>query len=178
MVDPDEPEEDESSEKIKADLDTAQNNIDLFDEMLDSYNPSDGPLEDNDIMTELYQFLNKMRPRLKKLCQDMDEDEDVDGVIPVFRRVDNTLDKYEDIVDGKWDCSQGRADSPRKSNPSPDTRSPQAQQPNIDDLLLDLSDDTAMAAPPMQAQPAAGSILADDDFLSLSMGSGLGSGLV
>eukprot|EP01134_Creolimax_fragrantissima_P000583 CFRG0583T1 len=173
MVDSEDPFEDKCSEKIRADLDTAKNNIDLFDEMLDGYNPDDGSLEDNDVVQELYQFLNKMRPRLKRLCADMEEDEDADGVIPIFRMVDRALDKYEVIIDGRYDPSEDGShisDSEQATNANTNN--------TVDDLLLDLSDEPSFTTNTNNtAQPPAGSYLADDDFLALGLGSGLGQGL-
>lgn len=37
--------DEEGSDKIKRDLDVAENNIQLFRELLENWNPDDGPLE-------------------------------------------------------------------------------------------------------------------------------------
>eukprot|EP00124_Ichthyophonus_hoferi_P000727 Ihof_evm11s29 gene=Ihof_evmTU11s29 len=159
---------DDDDDKIRHDLDIAENNIRLFHEMIDNWNPEDGPLSDNELIQELLQALLKMKPRLAQLCGDLSEDEDVNETIPVDRQLRSALRKYESLANGDRHLERGREERRSKRETSPPMKE------EDDTLLLDFG----FAAPPTHNAPApasneyasSGKSILDDDLLSLGLG--------
>eukprot|EP00123_Amoebidium_parasiticum_P014487 comp22518_c1_seq1/m.34126 comp22518_c1_seq1/g.34126 ORF comp22518_c1_seq1/g.34126 comp22518_c1_seq1/m.34126 type:complete len:626 (-) comp22518_c1_seq1:713-2590(-) len=167
MVKVDDFQEDSTDEKIRRDLDIAENNIKLFHEMLDNWSPEDGPITKNELIQELHEALLKMKPRLARLCGDLEEDEDVNNALPVNASLRSALRKYDSLAAGGRSMAErddrGGRGGRREATPPP---------PEEDSLLLDLGfgpPPSASSGPSATASTPGHSIL-DDDLLSLGLG--------
>ncbi|ESP03919.1 hypothetical protein LOTGIDRAFT_230220 [Lottia gigantea] len=71
-------------------LETINNNVQLLQEMIASYNSASSTASDKDMMKEIYESLEKLRPNLFRLASDTDE-KDNDGINDILQANDNVM---------------------------------------------------------------------------------------
>jgi len=89
---------DQDDTKVKRDLEIVTENIKVFNELLDVYTPNDGPITEQEMIVEIYDALKIMKSKLASLCGDLEEEEDTEGVLPVYENFTRALFRYKDMV--------------------------------------------------------------------------------
>ncbi|XP_074647266.1 ADP-ribosylation factor-binding protein GGA1-like isoform X2 [Tubulanus polymorphus] len=148
--------ESERQEKVTrriTELETVNNNIKLLSEMLNEYNPSTTQSE-RDVMHELYDTLEKLRPNLFRLAADTDEKDD--SITEILRTNDEVM-----TVMNEYKSKVGLDDrEPSKQNDS--------AQANSSSLL-----DFDLTGSPVKTQAGAvsqlGSSILDNDLAALGL---------
>lgn len=65
-------------------LESAQNNIRLLNEMLDSYTPATTSEDEMELIKELYQSSERFQPNLAKLAAETSQNDDILGTLIIF----------------------------------------------------------------------------------------------
>lgn len=65
-------------------LESAQNNIRLLNEMLDSYTPATTSEDEMELIKELYQSSERFQPNLAKLAAETSQNDDILGTVIIF----------------------------------------------------------------------------------------------
>lgn len=65
-------------------LESAQNNIRLLYEMLDSYTPATTSEDEMELIKELYQSSERFQPNLAKLAAETSQNDDILGTVIIF----------------------------------------------------------------------------------------------
>ncbi|KAL3267685.1 hypothetical protein HHI36_006819 [Cryptolaemus montrouzieri] len=97
--------EDEKRVELKSrrisELESAQNNIRLLNEMLDSYIAESTSKDEMDLIKELYQSCERLRPNLAKLASETPQNEDLLGdIIQINEELTQVFSKYRAIIIG------------------------------------------------------------------------------
>ncbi|XP_063238289.1 ADP-ribosylation factor-binding protein GGA1 isoform X2 [Bacillus rossius redtenbacheri] len=114
-------------------LESVHNNARLLGEMLDSYRPGQTPAEDLELIRELHQSCERLRPSVFRLASEAQEDDAMLGeVLNASDELTQVFEKYTDVmVKGK--TLQGPSSLPGRASPS----------------LLDLSTPSEEKLPPV-----------------------------
>ncbi|XP_048758956.2 ADP-ribosylation factor-binding protein GGA1-like isoform X2 [Ostrea edulis] len=132
-------------------LEQINNNSKLLMEMLDHYSPETSSKSDLDMMKELYDSLEKLRPSLFRLASDTDE-KDNDAISDILKSNDEVMQvmaQYKTKV-GDISSQNGHSSNPASS-------------------LLDLADQSASLHPAAQTKDPSTEIL-DEELLALGLG--------
>ncbi|KAL4240768.1 gamma adaptin ear containing [Mactra antiquata] len=133
-------------------LETIHANAKLLNEMVSHYNPQTTTDADREMMKELYESLEKLRPKLFRLASDTEES-DTDGLNTILKANDEvslTMSKYKKEVEGISENGQS-GDSRGKSQ------------------LVDFDQFQSSPHPPSYTQTSTASSLLDDEMLSLGL---------
>uniref|UniRef100_T1JGU8 ADP-ribosylation factor-binding protein GGA1 n=1 Tax=Strigamia maritima TaxID=126957 RepID=T1JGU8_STRMM len=87
-------------------LETVKNNVKVLGEMLANYKSSNSRSEDLELMKELYQSCERLRPNLFRLASEMDEKEE--GIADILKANDDlsrVMTQYKRIIEGCIDES-------------------------------------------------------------------------
>ncbi|XP_018044235.1 PREDICTED: ADP-ribosylation factor-binding protein GGA1 [Atta colombica] len=111
-------------------LESVQNNVMLLSEMLDSYNQNETSTEDLELMKELYQACERLKPILLRLASETQGNVEMLGnVLAASDELNQVFEKYTSIIVlGQFPKSTTEASKPTYNEPS----------------LLDLSSPTEM----------------------------------
>lgn len=95
--------EDERRVEIKSkritELETVRNNVRLLSEMLDSYRPNQASSEELELIKELHQGCERLRPNVFRLAAEtQDNDEMLNQVLSVSDELGQVFDKYTAII--------------------------------------------------------------------------------
>ncbi|KAK6170403.1 hypothetical protein SNE40_018808 [Patella caerulea] len=133
------------SEKISKrinELQTIGNNVQLLQEMIQNYSSQSSASVDREMMKELYESLEKLRPNLFRLASDTDE-KDNDGINDILQANDSVMKvmslyktKIEGVKDERADVSS----------------------------LLDLNNDPSKSTPTHTAQNTSSAAMLEDQF--------------
>ncbi|XP_050391534.1 ADP-ribosylation factor-binding protein GGA1 isoform X1 [Patella vulgata] len=133
------------SEKISKrinELQTIGNNVQLLQEMIQNYSSQSSASVDKEMMKELYESLEKLRPNLFRLASDTDE-KDNDGINDILQANDSVMKvmslyktKVEGVRDERADVSS----------------------------LLDLNNDPSKSTPTHTAQNTSSAAMLEDQF--------------
>lgn len=165
-------EEEKKTEKITKrmnDLESCNNNVKLLNDMLTHYDPqvtSEGEL---DLMKELFQTCERMRPNLFRLASDADEKDD--GIADILQTNDALVKVMEDYKAKFGDPKTSASDVPTAEEATPSSSGPQKSS------LIDLGGGSPVKSapttngtdqrPPASRETAAESASAISNDLSL-----------
>ncbi|XP_011308905.1 ADP-ribosylation factor-binding protein GGA3 [Fopius arisanus] len=116
-------------------LESVHNNVKLLEEMLDSYNPVDNNQDDVDLMKELHQTCQRLKPSLLRLAEETQDHDDVlSDVLVANDELSRVFDKFNctfaeanangtslldlDTPDTPGSSCGGGVDNQRNSGPS------------------------------------------------------------
>ncbi|XP_069123670.1 ADP-ribosylation factor-binding protein GGA1-like isoform X2 [Argopecten irradians] len=131
MVKQDESRMEKISRRIN-ELKTININVRLLNEMVTHFKPEASSQSDRDMMKELYESLEKLRPNLFRLASDADE-KDNDGISEILScndEVMKAMDQYKKTVEGVSEDNSETAKGLQDSQPAD----------RSDSLLADLND--------------------------------------
>eukprot|EP00092_Neocalanus_flemingeri_P017450 GFUD01018876.1.p1 GENE.GFUD01018876.1~~GFUD01018876.1.p1 ORF type:complete len:707 (-),score=214.15 GFUD01018876.1:131-2251(-) len=98
MVKKDEEKMEKLSKKV-VQLQSVTSNVRLLNEMLDNYNAVESNSEERELMADLGQACEKLRPGLYRLAAEMDENDDSIGEILVTSdELTKAIDRYRDVI--------------------------------------------------------------------------------
>jgi len=98
MVKKDEDKMEKLSKKV-VQLQSVTSNVRLLNEMLDNYNVAESNSEERELMADLGQACEKLRPGLYRLAAEMDENDDSIGEILVTSdELTKAIDRYRDVI--------------------------------------------------------------------------------
>ncbi|KAK6625256.1 hypothetical protein RUM43_005550 [Polyplax serrata] len=105
--------EDEKRVEIKSkrisEVERVRNNVRLLSEMLDSYLPNQSSVEELELINELHQSCERLKPNLVRLASEVqDSDEFLNQVVAVSDELNQVLEKYVGVItkEGKIDQTQ------------------------------------------------------------------------
>ncbi|XP_061196347.1 ADP-ribosylation factor-binding protein GGA1-like [Saccostrea echinata] len=132
-------------------LEQINNNSKLLMEMLEHYSPETSSAADLDMMKELYDSLERLRPNLFRLASDADDKENdaINDILKSNDEVTQVMAQYKKKVGDKAN-QNGHASDPASS-------------------LLDLADQSAPSHPSTQTKDPSTEIL-DEELLALGLG--------
>ncbi|XP_053392440.1 ADP-ribosylation factor-binding protein GGA1-like isoform X2 [Mercenaria mercenaria] len=136
-------------------LETIHANSKLLNEMVNHYNPQSTTESEKEMMKELYDSLEKLRPKLFRLASETEES-DTDGLNTILKANDEvalTMSQYKKVVEGI-------------------TQNGQTENSRGDSSLVDLNLDQFQPAPSTHSnnQPSStASSFLDDEMLSLGL---------
>ncbi|XP_015604384.1 ADP-ribosylation factor-binding protein GGA1 isoform X2 [Cephus cinctus] len=98
MVKEDEKRVQQNSRRIM-ELESVHNNVRLLCEMLDSYNPGQASVDDLELMKELYQACERLRPNVLRLANEtQDNEEMLNEVLAASDELGQVFDKYASVI--------------------------------------------------------------------------------
>eukprot|EP00105_Crassostrea_gigas_P019805 XP_011438416.1 PREDICTED: ADP-ribosylation factor-binding protein GGA1 isoform X1 [Crassostrea gigas] len=132
-------------------LEQINNNTKLLMEMLDHYSPESSSKADLDMMKELYDSLEKLRPNLFRLASDTDEKDN--------EAINEILKSNDDVMQIMAQYKKKVGDNPDQNGHTSDPAS----------SLLDLAGQSLSLHPPTQTKDPSTEIL-DEELLALGLG--------
>ncbi|XP_060578282.1 ADP-ribosylation factor-binding protein GGA1-like isoform X5 [Ruditapes philippinarum] len=124
-------------------LETIHANSKLLHEMTNHFNPQTSTDSEKEMMKELYESLEKLRPKLFRLASETEES-DTDGLNTILKANDEvslTMSQYKKIVEGITENGQTENSRGLKSPPAtPGTQNNAEAGNKADNLLSDLDE--------------------------------------
>ncbi|XP_053392442.1 ADP-ribosylation factor-binding protein GGA1-like isoform X4 [Mercenaria mercenaria] len=135
-------------------LETIHANSKLLNEMVNHYNPQSTTESEKEMMKELYDSLEKLRPKLFRLASETEES-DTDGLNTILKANDEvalTMSQYKKVVEGI--TQNGQTENSRGLKSPPATPGTQTNSTDADSLLSDLDEIFAPSASSTSQQAA------------------------
>jgi ADP-ribosylation factor-binding protein GGA len=142
--------EDDKRAELKSrrvsELESVQNNVRLLNEMLDSYKPGISSADELDLIRELHQSCERLRPNLMKLATETQQNEEILGdVLQASDELTQVFSKFNKIIIQKTDTSDDHSnpllDFDSSVNPSNDgakCQSTETKDKSEIDVLCDI----------------------------------------
>ena len=116
-------------------IDSVNTNIKLLTELLDNYNANTSTSDERELVTELGEACEKVRPNIYRVASEMEEgDEAIGEILLVSDELTRVIDRYRTVI-----VRNNPDPHPRQPSASVSSRSP-VNESNLDSLLnIDLS---------------------------------------
>ncbi|XP_071987578.1 ADP-ribosylation factor-binding protein GGA1 isoform X2 [Engystomops pustulosus] len=154
MVQEDQKRMEKISKRVNA-IEEVNNNVKLLSDMLSAFRSGQWSEGSEDLMKELYQRCEKMRPTLFRLASDTeDNDEALAEILQANDSLTQVINTYRQLVKGEEVNGESASGS----------------MPASSSALLDLSGlDMAPSYPPVPSLPSSSTSLLDDELMSLGL---------
>lgn len=76
-------------------LESVHNNVKLLSEMLDSYNQKETSLEDVELMNELHQACERLKPTMLRLANETQDNEEMLGKYFIIFKNNNVFNNFD-----------------------------------------------------------------------------------
>lgn len=89
----------ELKSKRISELESVQNNVRLLNEMLDSYKPNQSSVDELDLIKELHQSCERLRPNLMKLATETQQNEEILGnILQAIDELGAVFSKFNAVI--------------------------------------------------------------------------------
>lgn len=89
----------ELKSKRISELESVQNNVRLLNEMLDSYKPNQSSVDELDLIKELHQSCERLRPNLMKLATETQQNEEILGnILQAIDELGTVFSKFNAVI--------------------------------------------------------------------------------
>lgn len=135
----------ELKSKRISELESVQNNVRLLNEMLDSYKPSQSSVDELDLIKELHQSCERLRPSLMKLATETQQNEEILGsILQAIDELGSVFSKFNAVIIRGTSTVEGTSNSlldfeaAVKPTTTDDDKSSQLTETKEIDVLCDI----------------------------------------